>query len=130
MTNEEVIEVLENEESYMLSHGGDRQAKALRIAINKIRREPDTRITIDEAISNLSGILTEATENKNSVCYVTEDDAETLQVAIDAMCKYQKITKILNSASYTENGTVYSYTYDEDTRVRHIREVIEDGKID
>lgn len=40
MTNEEVIEVLEKEESYMLSHGGDRQAKALRIAIDKIEQEP------------------------------------------------------------------------------------------
>lgn len=39
MTNKEVIEVLEKEESYMLSHGGDRQAKALRIAINKIEQE-------------------------------------------------------------------------------------------
>ena len=39
MTNEEVIEVLEKEESYMLSHGGDRQAKALRIAIDKIEQE-------------------------------------------------------------------------------------------
>lgn len=39
MTNEEVIEVLEKEESYMLSHGGDRQAKALRIAIEKIEQE-------------------------------------------------------------------------------------------
>jgi hypothetical protein len=39
MTNEEVIEVLEKEESYMLSHGGDRQAKALIIAINKIEQE-------------------------------------------------------------------------------------------
>lgn len=40
MTNSEVIEVLEKEESYMLSHGGDRQAKALRIAIDKIEKEP------------------------------------------------------------------------------------------
>lgn len=39
MTNEEVIKVLEKEESYMLSHGGDRQAKALRIAIDKIEQE-------------------------------------------------------------------------------------------
>jgi hypothetical protein len=39
MTNNEVIEVLEKEESYMLSHGGDRQAKALRIAIDKIKQE-------------------------------------------------------------------------------------------
>lgn len=40
MTKEELIEVLEKEESYMLSHGGDRQAKALRIAIDKIEQEP------------------------------------------------------------------------------------------
>jgi hypothetical protein len=40
MTDSEVIEVLEKEESYMLSHGGDRQAKALRIAIDKIKQEP------------------------------------------------------------------------------------------
>lgn len=39
MTNEEVVEVLEKEESYMLSHGGDRQAKALRIAIDKIEQD-------------------------------------------------------------------------------------------
>lgn len=130
MTNEEVIEVLENEESYMLSHGGDRQAKALRIAINKIKRDSNTKITIDEAVSNLRGILTEATENKNSVCYVTEDDAETLRAAIDTMRKYQMIIKILNSASYTENGTVYSYAYDEDTRVKHIREAVRDENDD
>lgn len=48
----------------------------------------------------------------------------------DTMRKYQKIQEILNSASYVENGTVYSYTYDEDSRVKHIREVVEDGKID
>lgn len=39
MTNEEVIEVLEKEESYMLSHSGDRQSKAIRIAIDKIEQE-------------------------------------------------------------------------------------------
>lgn len=59
-----------------------------------------------------------------------ESYGDSYKQIADIMCKYQKITKILNSASYTENGTVYSYTYDEDTRVRHIREVIEDGKID
>ena len=48
----------------------------------------------------------------------------------DIMRKYQKIQEILNSASYTENGTVYSYTYDEDSRVKHIREVVEDGNND
>lgn len=51
MTNEEVIEVLEKEESYMLSHGGDRQAKALRIAIDKIKQEP-----CEDAVSRKSVI--------------------------------------------------------------------------
>lgn len=41
MTDGEVIEVLEKEESYMLSHGGDRQAKALRVAIDKMALEQD-----------------------------------------------------------------------------------------
>ena len=49
MKKEEVIEVLEKEESYMLSHGGDRQAKALRIAIDKIGQEP-RRIPVNERL--------------------------------------------------------------------------------
>ena len=70
----------------------------------------------------------------NSIKYLTamrktyQVDTEIVSIAIDTMCKYQKIVEILNSASYTENGTVYSYTYDEDTRVKHIRKVLEDGK--
>ena len=53
-------------------------------------------MSIDLAMNNLSGILTEATEDEDSVCYVTEDDAETLQVAIDIMRKYQKIEDIMH----------------------------------
>ena len=49
---------------------------------------------------------------------------------VEWLRKYQKIEEILNSASYTENGTVYSYTYDEDIRVKHIRKLIEDGNDD
>ena len=48
-------------------------------------------------------------------------------IAQDTMRKYQKIQEILNSTSYTENNTAYYYTYDEDSRVKHIREVVEDG---
>lgn len=55
---------------------------------------------------------------------------EALDIAIEAMKKYQKIQEILNSAGYVENGTVYSYTYDEDSRVKHIRKVVEDGNYD
>lgn len=47
--------------------------------------------------------------------------------ATSIMRKYQKIQEILNSASYVENGTVYSYTYNEDSRVKHIRQIVEDG---
>ena len=56
------------------------------------------------------------------------EDNNAIETALDTMRKYQKIKEILNSASYTENGTVYSYTYNADTRIKHIREVIEDGQ--
>ena len=75
-------------------------------------------MTIDLAMNNLSGILTEATEDDNSVCYVTEDDAETLQVAISTMRKYQKIEEIVNSKT-----TRLSY----ELGFGQIRRVIEDG---
>ena len=39
----------------------------------------------------------------------------------------QTLEYLKNSAGYTENGTLYSYTYDEDSRVKHIRKVVEDG---
>lgn len=62
MTNNEVIEVLEKEESYMLSHGGDRQAKALRIAIDKIKQEPilekdGTLVVTTEHYKNVGRVL-------------------------------------------------------------------------
>lgn len=63
-------------------------------------------MTIDLAMNNLSGILTEATEDDNSVCYVTEDDAETLRVAIDTMRKYQKIEAIVNSPVYIQEDVL------------------------
>ena len=54
----------------------------------------------------------------------------SINFALETMRKYQQIQEILNNASYTENGTVYSYIYDEDTRVKHIRQVVEDGNND
>ena len=75
-------------------------------------------MTIEEAIAELELL------KKNTFSYMSAHQA--FITAIDTMYKYQKIKEILNSASYTENGTVYSYTYDEDSRVKHIREVVED----
>ena len=83
-------------------------------------------MTIDEAISWILTIV----EHEGEDVPIYDTDVDAIKTAVYTMRKYQKITKILNSERYTENGTVYSYTYDEDTRVRHIREVIEDGKID
>lgn len=76
------------------------------------------RTTIDLAMNNISGILTEATKDEDSVCYVTENDAETLQVAIDTMRKYQKVEQILKDIPYGGEATV-----------RRIQEVVEDGRI-
>lgn len=42
-------------------------------------------MTREEAIESLRGILTEAVEFENSVCYVTEEDREPLEMAIKAL---------------------------------------------
>ena len=42
-------------------------------------------MTNQEAIENLRGILTEATEYENAVCYVTGEDREPLEMAIEAL---------------------------------------------
>ena len=39
-------------------------------------------------------ILKEATEDKNSVCYVTGEDAAMIQDAIKAVKKYKKIEQL------------------------------------
>lgn len=77
-------------------------------------------MTIEEAIEIISDI-DKAYRTFSNMEY------EAMQKSIEIMRKYQKIKEILNSVDYTENGTLYSYTYDEDSRVKHIREVIEDG---
>ena len=42
-------------------------------------------MTNQEAIEILKGILTEATEYENAVCYVTGEDREHLEMAIEAL---------------------------------------------
>ena len=81
---------------------------------------------IDEAMNNLGGILKEATKDEDSVCYVTENDAETLQAAIVIMRKYQKIEQILKDDNYYEE---YGNNA-EKFIVSAICEVLKDGKID
>ena len=88
-------------------------------------------MTVNEAIP----ILHDMYNYYNDVdidAYVRFDneDNKAIETALDAMRKYRKIVEILNSSSYIENGIEYSYTYDEDTRVKHIREVVEDGNDD
>ena len=77
-------------------------------------------MSIDKAMDNLSKILTEATEDKNSVCYVTENDEETLQVAIETMRKYRKIQDIVKNIQYF-GLCVYGSAFID------IRKVVEDG---
>ena len=47
-------------------------------------------MTNQEAIEVLKGILTEATEYENAVCYVTGEDRKPLEMAIEAL-ENQKI---------------------------------------
>lgn len=88
-------------------------------------------MSIDKAVDRLEYLHFEQDDWEYGE--LTEDcslNRDALRLAIDVMRKYQKIKEILNSAGYIKNGTVYSYTYDEDSRIKHIREVIEDEKID
>lgn len=73
MTNEEVIEVLEKEESYMLSHGGDRQAKALRIAIDKIEQEHEWISVAERLPEESTAVLVWCPERKNIYCAYYEE---------------------------------------------------------
>ena len=58
-------------------------------------------MTREEAISNLKMILDEATETDEAICYVTSNDAETINMAIKALKK--KTTK------YKHIGTMLTY---------------------
>lgn len=42
-------------------------------------------MTREEAIQDLKDILEEATSDKDAVCYVTSEDAEALNMAIEAL---------------------------------------------
>ena len=60
-------------------------------------------MTIEDCISKLIEILEEATEDENSVCYVTDVDEPTLKTAIDTMRKYQKIEQAYSAYLETMN---------------------------
>lgn len=81
-------------------------------------------MTIDEVIKKLTEILEEATEDENSVCYVTNIDEPTLKMAIDTMHKYKKIQELMvgwyNFNSYEILCAMYKINL-------LIGEVIEDG---
>ena len=42
-------------------------------------------MTREEAINHLKDILAEATETEHAVCYVTNEDADALEIAIEAL---------------------------------------------
>ena len=49
---------------------------------------------------------------------------QSCDYAIDCIEKLEQIKKILDAPSYVENGITYSYCYDSDTKLKHIREVV------
>lgn len=50
-------------------------------------------MTREEAIQDLKDILEEATSDKDAVCYVTSEDAEALNMAIEALTNVQNMHK-------------------------------------
>ena len=58
-------------------------------------------MTREEAISNLKMILDEATETDEAICYVTSNDAETINMAIKALKK--------QTTKYKHIGTRLTY---------------------
>ena len=58
-------------------------------------------MTREEAISNLKMILDEATETDEAICYVTSNDAETINMAIKALKK--------QTTEYKHIGTRLTY---------------------
>lgn len=59
-------------------------------------------------------------------CDVIRDTTKEMQEFYkDEHEKLEKIRQILNASSYIENGVTYSYCYDNDSRLKHIKEVLE-----
>ena len=75
-------------------------------------------MSIDKSVSKLSEILKEATENESSVCYVTGEDAEFFKIAIDAICKYQKVEELWSNFN---NGE-----HDYASFLRALRDIMQD----
>lgn len=80
-------------------------------------------MTIDNCISKLTEILEEATEDENSVCYVTDVDEPTLKTAIDTMRKYEKIEQILSDWINDDSVGMSDYW------MGRIKEVVEDENV-
>lgn len=97
-------------------------------------------MTLDEAIKHAEEV---AEENRNDV----DEDILDLLYCGDTKCieayksnciacaeeheqlakwlkKLKEIKRILDAPSYEENGVTYSYCYDSDTKLKHIREVV------
>jgi hypothetical protein len=53
-------------------------------------------MTREEKISHLKGILSEINENDNAVCYLTSEDNELIESAIEALEQQDRITQILD----------------------------------
>ena len=72
-------------------------------------------MTREEAIMELRAILTEAVKSENSVCYVTEEDREPLEMAIKALeqepCEdvisRADVLKVINKMDIPEDMSVF-----------------------
>lgn len=67
-------------------------------------------MTKEEAIEVLEDILNEATADENSVCYVSSDDAEPLNMAIKALKRDDPKAEF---QKHLEHCTIYGYPFKE-----------------
>lgn len=93
-------------------------------------------MTLDEAIKHAeevayqkdleSGFDTDneryaMTDNERTSCKKCADEHRQLA---EWLKQLNEIKRILDAPSYKENGVTYSYCYDSETKLKHIREVI------
>lgn len=89
-------------------------------------------MTLDEAIKHAEEVAEEK-RYEYQECLAVHDTEEAMNCGkcgekhrqlAEWLKQLKEIKRILDAPSYKENGVTYSYCYDSETKLKHIREVI------